>query len=106
MNRYALFMADQSLIETTESMSLEDLRREARVGKARFDFLNAGLAVREDGGATLNLQPARGTSSASLELGPAPPSKRKAVLRVLGEKPDKPMRLIDLKNELVRRGWL
>ena len=103
-------MMEQNLLEQAKNMTSQQLRNESRLLQSYAEFIRTLLVVREAEeaaeAAVLDLAPSRGSSSAKLKLTTSPPSKRKMILRRLGENPGESMRLVDLKNELVGRGWL
>jgi len=99
-------MAANSLSKTVEEMDLDELEVDLRASRAMTTLLEAAIAVRRGGSGPPGARPdlVRDSGSASTDL--KPPSKRKAVLRLLGERPAEMMKQSAIRDELVRRGWL
>lgn len=98
------------LYKTAESMSPEELDREILASKAHTALLEAAKnlqAIRTNGslppGQTL---PGLFDSPSQPKPMGKPPSKRKSILRLLGENPDQVMKLAAIREELVKRGWV
>lgn len=103
---YALLpgMPATDLFESAEALSDDELEKEIHASKARTMLLEAAKALRASQNGSIKAE-------AALFPGAGPPtgnpaSKRKAVLRLLAERPDQAMKLSTIAKELIARQWM
>lgn len=92
-----LGVAASDLIETVRSTSVKELQQQADDLRAQLALVEAAITIR------LGVDRANGTPNGEPA---APTSKRKAILRLLREDPEREWKLSNIRAELVTRGWL
>jgi len=97
------------LVQVIEGMSEEDLTRELDALEERADLIRFALTyIRGRGRTTTPAEPQIGVREPVSQISPRrpPQNRRKAILALMGEQPDRTWHYRDFRAEMIRNGWL